>query len=169
GNSNCHCVVAKILSFIYVFESPPICGLIVWLGGWASAGNQSIFAAVEFGILLVFAVLTSHIVYEFLGYLKLSHNRQLLFSIFAPSLLFYGAYNFDIVQTFFVILSLYFFMARKQSNLSALSLGLAVATKLSPALLLPVFLQEMRDKTSRIKYTLIMGVTVGALNAPFAI
>src|SRR3984893_2787473 len=169
GNSNIHEVVTQIPYIDYMFEYPPICGLIVWLGGGAGAGNPFALSPIEFGILLIFAVLTSHVVYQFLGYLKLGHNRQLLFSIFAPSLLFYGAYNFDIIQTFFVILSLYFFIARKQTNLSALSLGLAVATKLSPALLLPIFLQDMRDTPSRIKYAVIMGVTVAALNAPFAI
>jgi hypothetical protein len=168
GNTQIHEVVVGIPYVDYMFEYPPICGLIVWLGGWASGGSQTVFAAIEFGILLIFAVLTSHVVYQFLGYLKLGHNRQLLFSIFAPSLLFYGAYNFDIVQTFFMILSLYWFVAEKRTNWSALSLGLAVATKLSPAILLPVILQEMHDRTSRIKYTVIMGATVAALNVPFA-
>ncbi|MDG7001435.1 MAG: hypothetical protein JRN15_20245, partial [Nitrososphaerota archaeon] len=30
--------------------------------------------------------------YQFLKYLGLNHNRQLLFSIFVPSVIFYGAY-----------------------------------------------------------------------------
>ncbi len=169
GNTQIHEVVVGIPYVDYMFEYPPICGLIVWLGGWLSGGSQTVFAAIEFGILLLFAVLTSHVVYQFLGYLKLSHNRQLLFSVFAPSLLFYGAYNFDIVQAFFVTLSLYAFIARRNMKLSALALGLSVATKLSPAVLLPVFLQEISDKKARITYTAIMGGVVAALNIPFMI
>ena len=169
GNTQIREVVVGIPYIDYMFEYPPICGLIVWLGGWASGGSQTVFAAIEFGILLIFAVLTSHVVYQFLGYLKLGHNRQLIFSVFAPSLLFYGAYNFDIVQTFFVILSLYLFIAEKKTGWSALALGLSVATKLSPAILLPVMLQELHDRTSRIRYAVIMGATVAALNVPFAI
>ncbi|MDA4111525.1 MAG: hypothetical protein OK439_03240 [Thaumarchaeota archaeon] len=167
GNTQIHEVVVGIPYVTYMFEYPPICGLILWLGGWASGGSQTIFAAVEFGILLLFTILTSHVVYQFLGYLKLDHNRQLLFSIFAPSLLFYGAYNFDIVQTFFVVASLYLFMARRQTKLSALSLGLAVATKLSPAILLPLFWQELPGRKSRITYSAVMGGTIAALNVPF--
>src|SRR5579864_8418156 len=156
-------VVIGVPYVTYMFEYPPICGLILWLGGWASQGNVYIFSIVEFGILLAVAVIISHIVYQFIGYLGLNRNRQLLYSVFAPSLLLYGAYNFDIVQTLFVVMSLYFFIARKQYKLSAGFLGLAVATKLSPALLLPLFWQDLRSKNQRITFTALMGVVVGAL------
>lgn len=162
-------VVVGIPYVTYMFEYPPVCGLILWLGGWASAGNINIFAIVEFGILLVFTVLISHFVYQFIGYLGTSRNRQLMFSVFAPSLLLYGAYNFDIVQTFFVVVSLYFFIARSKPKISALSLGLAIATKLSPAFLLPLFWQEIPTRKGRLTYTAVMGAAVGALNVPFMI
>ena len=162
-------VVVGVPYVTYMFEYPPVCGLILWLGGWASQGNIYIFSIVEFGVLLVVALFVSHYVYQFIGYLGLSRNRQLLFSVFAPSLLIYGAYNFDLVQTLFVVMSLYFFMARKQPKLSAGFLGLAVATKLSPALLLPLFWQEIHSKNERIKFTAIAGSVVAALNVPFMI
>jgi hypothetical protein len=162
-------VVVGIPYVTYMFEYPPICGLILWVGGWASQGNVYIFSVVEFGILLVVALFITHFVYQFSGYLGLNRNRQLLYSVFAPSLLIYGAYNFDIVQTLFVVISLYFFLALKKPKTSAIFLGLAIATKLSPALLFPLFLQEMRTKNGRISYTVIMGAVVGALNIPFMI
>lgn len=162
-------VVVGIPYVTYMFEYPPICGLILWLGGWASQGNVYIFSTVEFGILLIVALFVSHFVYQFVGYLGLNRNRQLLYSVFAPSLLIYGAYNFDIVQSLFVVMSLYFFIARKQMKLSALSLGLAVATKLSPLLLVPLFWQELRTRNERITYTAVAGGVVAALNVPFMI
>lgn len=162
-------VVVGIPYVTYMFEYPPICGLILWAGGWASQGNVYVFSIVEFGILLVVAVLVSHFTYQFIGYLGLNRNRQILYSVFAPSLLIYGAYNFDIVQTLFVVMSLYFFMARKQLKWSAAFLGLSVATKLSPAFLLPLFWQEIRSKNGRITYTVVMGAVVAALNVPFMI
>jgi alpha-1,6-mannosyltransferase len=160
-------VVVGIPYVTYMFEYPPVCGLILWLGGWGSGGNVAVFISIEFSILLFFAVLTSHFVFQFLSYLKLNFNRMLLYSVFAPSLLIYGAYNFDIIQTFFVVLSLYFFIARKKLNLSAAALGLAVATKLSPALLLPLFWQEIPKNKDRVTYSLIMGGIVAAMNLPF--
>jgi len=162
-------VVVGIPYVTYVFEYPPVCGLILWLGGWASRGSIGVYATVEFGVLLVFTILTAHYVYQFMKHLGLSYNRQLIYSIFAPSLIFYGAYNFDIVQTFFVVLALYFFLARSKWKWSAIALGLAVSTKLSPALLLPLFWQELPDNRSRLTFSTIVGGVVAALNVPFMV
>ncbi len=162
-----HEVVVGIPYVTYVFEYPPICGLILWLGGWMSGGYIGVYAAVEFTVLLVFTMLTAHFVYQFMGYLGLSYNRQLIYSIFAPSLIFFGAYNFDIVQTFFVVLSLYFFIARSDWKWSAIALGFAISTKLSPALLIPLFWQELPDKKTRLFFLSYVGGIVGALNIPF--
>jgi len=160
-------VISGIPYYNYFFEYPPICGLILWLGGWASGGNVMVFAAVEFGVLLGFFLVLTHVTYLFLDYLGIGHTKQLLFSVFAPTILFYGAYNYDIVQAFFTVAALYFFIARPRYDVSALFLGLAVATKLSPALLLPLFWQEMKNNGQRARYTLISGATVAALNVPF--
>ena len=168
GNSP-HEVVVGIPYVTYMFEYPPICGLVIWLGGWASFGNVQIFAGVEFGVLLVFAILTAHYLFLFMKELGLSYNRQLIYSIFAPSIIFYGAYNFDIIQTSFVVIALYFFIARSHWNWSALALGLAVSTKLSPALLLPLFWQELPNNKARLIYSSIAGGVVAALNGPFMI
>jgi hypothetical protein len=151
----------------YMFEYPPICGLIVWTGGWLSYGSRAIFVAIEFAILAVFMLLTAHYTYQFMGYLGLSSSRQLIYSIFTPSIIFYGAYNFDLVQAFFVVLALYFLVARRKENQSAIALGLAVATKLSPALLVPFFLQEIKGTKKRITFSAIAAAVTACLNAPF--
>ena len=160
-------VVVGIPYVNYVFEYPPICGLILWLGGWASRGSIGVYATVEFGVLLIFTMLTAHYLFLFMKHLGLSYNRQLIYSIFAPSVIFYGAYNYDIVQTFFVVLALYFFLARSKWEWSAIALGLAVSTKLSPALLLPLFWQEIPNNKARLTYSSIVGGVVAALNLPF--
>lgn len=153
----------------YFFEYPPVCGLILWLGGWISGGNVMVFSAVEFGVLLGFFLLLTHFTYLFVDKLRLNHTRQIIFSVFAPSILFYGAYNYDVVQTFFVVASLYFFIARPRYNVSATFLGLSVATKLSPAFLLPLYWQEMKTNSQRLVYTVIAAGTTLALNLPFMI
>lgn len=164
-----HEVVVGIPYVTYVFEYPPICGLILWLGGWASRGSIGVYATIEFSILLIFTVLTAHYLFQFMSYLGLGYNRQLVYSIFAPSLIFYGAYNYDIVQTFFVVLTLYFFLARANWKWSAIALGLAISTKLSPALLLPLFWQELPDNRTRLQFSSIVAGAVAALNVPFMI
>jgi hypothetical protein len=164
-----HEVAVGIPYVTYMFEYPPVCGLILWAGGWASMGSEIIYTIVEFSILFLFTVLTAHYLYLFMKEMGLSYNKQLLYSIFAPSIIFYGAYNYDVVQTFFVVFALYFFIARQSTKWSALALGLAVSTKLSPALLLPLFLQELPTNKTRLIYASISGGVVAVLNVPFMI
>ncbi|MCL5067398.1 MAG: glycosyltransferase 87 family protein [Thaumarchaeota archaeon] len=152
----------------YMFEYPPISGLVLWAGAWGSHGSEFVFITIEFTILLAFMLFTTHVVYQFLKYLGLNYNRQLLFSIFVPSVIFYGAYNFDLIQAFFTVFCLYLFVARRRIWLSAFVLGLAVATKISPAILLPLFLQELGNTKSRVTFTGIAAGVVGAFNLPFA-
>lgn len=152
----------------YMFEYPPISGIVLWAGAWGSHGSEFVFLIIEYGILFAFMLFTAHVVYQFLKYLGLNHNRQLLFSIFVPSVIFYGAYNFDLIQSFFTVLCLYLFIARRRFWLSAIALGLAVATKTTPALLLPLFLQELGNTRMRVTFAAIAAGVVGAFNLPFA-
>ncbi|MHB1908663.1 MAG: hypothetical protein ACYCQJ_07290 [Nitrososphaerales archaeon] len=153
----------------YVFEYPPICGLILWLGASASGGNLYIFTLVEFSILFAFMVFLTHVLYKFISALGIDHNRQLLFVAFAPSILIYGAYNFDIVQTALVTFALYLFIVRKRFYYSAVVLGLAIATKTAPVLLVPIFLQDLKGWEKRIRYLSLTTVVAFSLNAPFMI
>ena len=162
-------VVAGIPYVTYQFEYPTICGLITWIGGWGSGGSEANFAAIEFAILFLFALLTAHFLFLFLKHLNLEHSRQLVYSVFAPSLLFFGAYNFDIVQTFFVLFSLYTFICRSKLKASAISLGLGVVTKLSPIFLLPLFLEEISGNKGRVVYTALNGAVIAIFNIPFMV
>jgi uncharacterized membrane protein len=153
----------------YVFEYPPVCGLVVWLGGWLSAGSLNTYAAVEFTILGIFFVLTTHFLYRFLGKLGMDQNLQILFTLLVPSAVAFAAYNFDVIVTFFMVFALYLFVVKKDQNLSAISLGFAVATKLFPVLLVPIFLQDIKASDKKIKFALIsIGVPLG-MNLPFMI
>ncbi len=156
----------------YLFEYPPVCGLVVWLAGWSSGGNIYVYSAIVFAILGACFVLSAHFLYNFLNYLKLDHSLQWLFTIFVPSVVIFGAYNFDIIQAFFVILALYFFIAQKRPFLSAVALGLAIGTKIFPIILVPLFLQDL-IKQKRIKVSgAYAGISLGipaVLNLPFAI
>ena len=156
----------------YVLEYPPVCGLVLWLAGWSSGGSLYVYTAIVFLILGVFFVLSAHFLYNFLNYLKLDHNLQWIFTIFVPSVVIFGAYNFDIIQAFFVILALYWFIAQNKHSSSAAALGLAIGTKLFAAILIPFLLQDLR-KSKGVKaatyYALISLGIPDALNIPFAL
>jgi hypothetical protein len=160
-------VISGIPYVTYNFEYPAVCGLILWLGGWLSGGSAQTYAAVEFGISMAFFLLLTHATYQFLDYLHVGHTRQLIVSIFAPSVLIYGAYNFDIVQTFLVVASLYFFITQRKENVSAAFLGLAVATKLLPVLFVPLFWQELGSHRKVIRYSLVTAAAWAFPNVPF--
>lgn len=125
-----------------------------------------------FLVLGAFFVLSAHLLYNFLNHLKLDHNLQWIFTIFVPSVVIFGAYNFDIIQAFFVILALYLFIAQDKPSTSAGALGFAIGTKLFATVLIPFLLQDLRRskgiKVSR-NYALISLGVPGALNIPFAL
>jgi hypothetical protein len=153
----------------YLFEYPPLCGLILWAGAWGSQGNVDLYATIEFGILFLFMVLLTHVLYRFLGSLGIEHNRQLLYVAFAPSFLIYGVYNFDIVQACLVTVCLYFFIVKRRLYSSALTLGLSIATKTAPILLVPLFLQELKGWRTRIKFLFTTAIVAIGMNFPFMI
>ena len=130
---------------------------------------MQIYAAVEFGVSFVFFLLLTHTTFQFLEFLNLGHTKQLIVSVFAPSVLIYGAYNYDMIQTFFVIAALYFFVARSKPESSAIFLGLAIATKLTPLFLIPIFWQELRGFGSRLRFTVIAAVAWAIMNVPFMV
>lgn len=151
----------------YVFEYPPLCGLILWVGAWASGGNVNLYAAIEFGILFFFMLLLTHVLYKFMEGLGVEHNKQLIYVVFAPSFLIFGVYNFDIVQAALVVLALYMFVQARRVDASALALGLSIATKTAPLLLVPLFLQELKDWNARIRYLSLVVIVGLGMNLPF--
>jgi uncharacterized membrane protein len=153
----------------YVLEYPTLSGLILWLAGWASHDNVMTYFAISFTILGIFFILTTHVIYQFSDKLGINHDYQILFTIFAPSVLFFGPYNFDIMQAFFMVLALYMFVARKKQQYSAAALGLAIATKLFPIILIPFLLQDLGSLKAKVSYALISLGIVALLNLPFAV
>lgn len=156
----------------YVFEYPPVSGLVIWLAGWSSGGSIYVYTTIVFLVLGAFFVLSAHLLYNFLNHLKLDHNLQWIFTIFVPSVVIFGAYNFDIIQAFFVILALYLFIVQDKPSTSATALGFAIGTKLFAIVLIPFLLQDLRTskgiKASR-NYALISLGVPGALNIPFVL
>lgn len=152
----------------YVFEYPPICGIVLWIAGWSSFGNLYVYTGIMFVILGIFFVLNAHFLYKFLVCLHFDHNLQLLCTIFIPSVVVFGAYNFDFIQAFFMVVSLYFFVARRKTSWSAFFLGLSIATKLFPALLIPLFIQELRVSKERMRFAFISLAVPASIALPFA-
>jgi hypothetical protein len=115
--------------------------------------------------------------------LKFPRNTALKFTAlyaFNPLVIFEsagGGFN-DPIPIAFTVISFYYLLISKGSegnlprtNLykSAFFLGLGIATKIYPLLLLPVFLREIRGSGLRLPYALLAFLPIGILSAPFLI
>jgi hypothetical protein len=157
------------------FEYPPLSGWLTYLarvvGGYFAAnfpdagGGQSGYYD-AFGVMsLIAAVVLAWSCWKIAK--KLGRRLNPLY-FFLPSVVIYGIYNFDLFHALFVMLSLQALLYGRKSA-SAASLGLAISTKLVSAVLIPVFLIEIRDKRDALKFlTLVIGV-VAFFNVPLMV
>src|SRR3989344_1367046 len=86
--------------------------------------------------------------------------------IFAPSMLAFSVYNWDILVIFLVILAFYF-ISKQKDNLAAIFLALGFSTKLYPVLYLPTLILKQKNVLERLKIFLVFILTAGAINLPF--
>jgi len=94
---------------------------------------------------------------------------SLLYAVNPISLIITSLHGqFDALPTLFVVIAFYTFRQR-QINFSALALGLAIATKSFPVLLLPVFLIVLPSRHLKIRYTILAMLPVALLLLPFVI
>jgi Glycosyltransferase family 87 len=96
---------------------------------------------------------------------KLGRELNPLFFVM-PSFIIYGVYNFDLFHAALIMLSLLAYLS-KRAGFSAGILGLAVDLKLTSAVLLPVFLIDLKTRKERMKYLAEFAVVVAAFNLPF--
>ncbi len=88
-----------------------------------------------------------------------------------------GGWN-DPIAIAFTVMSLYHFLAYQRSSQnvagrelfkSALFLGLGVATKIYPIILVPVFMKEIRHWSGRLLYLILALVPIAAFSLPFVL
>jgi uncharacterized membrane protein len=122
-------------------EYPVLTGLHMWMAAkigthWTAAfgGEESpqFFFYVNAAMLAAFALGTTWLLYR----LCPDRRRVALFAAGTP-LLFYGFHNWDLMPVFFVVLSIYWFEARRFVA-SGVALSLGVSAKLFPIVVAPL-------------------------------
>ncbi len=83
-----------------------------------------------------------------------------------PSIIIYGIYNFDLFHILFILLSLQALLIGRKS-LSGIMLALAIATKLTSVVLIPVYLLEIKGSRERLKFIAIISSVFSMFNVPF--
>ncbi len=129
--------------------------------------NYEIYMAAMSLFLGIFAVATTCILYQLLKNQRGDPKRLWKYWIFAPTFLFYGIFNLDMITILTMILGYYLFI-EEEYYLSAAILGLGTAIKIYPAFLTPLFFFACPRKKRTGSVTSFI-LTWALLNVPFMI
>jgi hypothetical protein len=147
------------------FEYPPISGLLIYasriIGGSSYAGYYSTFGILSIGAAGVLAWSCWRIS-------KVLNSKLNPLYFLLPSMIVYGVYSFDLFHAMFIVLSLQMFLENKKSS-SAVMLALAIATKLVSAVLIPIYLIELKNPKPILKYLAMILVPLGIIVVPLAV
>jgi len=132
---------------------------------WHFGKNLLGYALLSWIFLAICAIITSLTVYKLAEILKIDRKRLFWFFIFAPSLIIFGVYNWDIIAIMFMVLAIYFFYQDKHVY-SAVFLSLGFNAKLFPAVLLPIMLLKAGIRKS-VKMVIVFLAAFLLLNGYF--
>ena len=144
----------------YFTVYPPICQFVFWISASLSGGNLRI-AVLIMKIFMFLAELGS--IYLIIKLLKIHKIRRefVLFYILNPLVIIelVGNIHFEAFLIFFVLLAAYFIQNKRLVS-GSFAFAFAIASKLTPILMLPFFLKRLRIKNAFLFYVITMAVTV---------
>ena len=147
----------------HAFEYPVLSGLILYSVRAVGPDLMTFYAAFS-GLSLLAGFVSGWACWSIAR--RLGRDLNAMFFLL-PSFMIYGVYNFDLFHVMFVLLSILSFL-RGKGGVSAVFLGLAVDTKLTSVVLLPVFLMELKGRRERLGYVGAFVLVIAAFNLPFA-
>ena len=145
-------------------EYPVITGFFIY-AMWHLGRNLLGYAALTGVFLTLFAVITATILYRLCDESNTDKKRIYMFFIFAPSLVIFGIYNWDIIAVMLTALAIYSFYKSKYAW-SALFLALGFSAKLFPIVLLPIMLLKTGIKNA-VKMVIVFLAVFFILNGYF--
>ncbi|MBI4452373.1 DUF2029 domain-containing protein [Candidatus Woesearchaeota archaeon] len=147
-------------------EYPIIIGFFIYLM-WLFGKSLLGYALLSFVFLTLASIITALTLYKLCGLLNIEKGRIWVFFVFAPSMIAFGIFNWDMLAVMFAVLAIYYYCKNKR-GWAALFLALGFNAKLFPVLILPFMLLKT-DYKNRIKMLLIFLFVSLALNLYFAI
>lgn len=154
--------------FAYIskpIEYPILTGFFIQLAGMIGKTRAGYYLASIAGLLAAAAIAT-YFLYKILS--DGQKNNLLRYWIFAPSLLIFLTYNWDILPVLFTAIAFYFFQKNRYPTTSAF-LALGASAKLYPIFYIAPLILKAKDWAERIKIILVFGLTFAAVNLPFMI
>lgn len=147
-------------------EYPVLTGLFVYLMGILGGTHMGYYIATSI-FLIAFAGAATHILLRFQKWLPV-RETLLNFWIFAPSMLIFLIYNWDIIAVFFVTAALYM-IQRKNYYAAAFFLALGFSSKFYPVLYLAPLLLAQKERVRQLITIAVFGATALAINGFFMI
>jgi hypothetical protein len=150
----------------YPSAYPPVSQFIFWFS--AKLAGASVFGnIIVLRILVLLAEIgTLTLLYKVATRLKLSPGIILIYALNPLVIIeLTGNLHFEAVMIFFLLLAVYL-LIRGKLLFSAISMGLAIGTKLMPLILLPLLIKRLGVGRS-IRYYLVTGAVVILLFIPF--
>ena len=160
-------VTALKLPYLEVpIEYPLITGFFIYLA-WFFGKSLLGYAILSYALLTLFTIITALTLHKLCGILNADKSRIWLFFVFAPSMIVFNIFNWDIIAVMFMVLAIYLYY-RNKFIWASLFLALGFNAKIFPVLLLPIFLLKTGWK-NKIKIALTFIVTSIVLNIYFMI
>lgn len=146
------------------FEYPPLSGLLIYISRIIGVNLDGYYTT--FGIMSIIAA--GVLAWSCWRIAKKLGTRLSPVYFLLPSMIIYGIYNFDLFHAMLIALSLQFFLENRK-NTSAFMLALAIATKLVSVVLIPVYLIELKEFRSRLKYLGVIAIFSGIVLSVIAV
>lgn len=147
-------------------EYPLITGFFVY-AMWHFGKNILGYSLLTGIFLSLCSVITAIALYGLCDIFEIRKQKTYLFFIFAPSLMLFSIYNWDIIAVMFTVLALYSF-SKSQFLLSGVFLSLGFNAKLFPVILLPLMMLKTDFKNS-VKMAAMFLIVSLALNGYFIV
>ena len=143
----------------YYTVYPPACQFVFWVSAAISDGNLRI-AVLIMKIFMFLAEMGSiFLIIKLLKIHKLRKETTLLY-ILNPLVIIelVGNIHFEAFLIFFVLLAVYF-LQKNKLVLGSIPFALAIASKLTPILMLPFFLKRLKIRKAILFYVLIIAIS----------
>ncbi|TAF46346.1 MAG: hypothetical protein EAZ51_02250 [Sphingobacteriales bacterium] len=156
----------KLNSPLYYTVYPPVNQFIFWLSGFAPKNNLHFSVIIMRLCLLAFDIGTLILLKKLLIIKKLKPKLVYVYALNPLVIIeFVGNLHFEVAMLFFTFLAVYL-LCKQKNNWSAVSLGLAVCSKLLPLVFIPLMVRQI-GWLKTLKYGFIVLATALLLFFPF--
>jgi len=153
----------------FAFEYPPLSGLVLYTSMLTSQMKSVTVWYLSYLVwLAVFTVLLAYGSCKLCELTGADKSKVVTRVFLTGSMITYLVYNFDVILAALLTLALCAFLVNRK-KLSAVLLGLGIATKLFPIMVLPIFLKQLGRKREVLAYVIICGATIACFYLPIAL